>query len=92
MGRLDAAQADAQKTLVLFQKSAGPGSVSSDIGLAYLTLGQVHAAQGKPEEARAAFGAALEHLEPTLGADHPKTREAAQGAASGLDSRAAKSR
>ena len=39
-------------------------------------LGRALEGEGKTEEARAAFEAALEQLEPSIGADHPLTREA----------------
>ena len=45
-------------------------------------LGRALAGEGRTEEARAAFAAALAQLEPTLGADHPKTREAREAATS----------
>ena len=46
------------------------------MGLARLVLARALSAQGKSNEARVAFAAALEHLRPTLGEDHPYTRDA----------------
>jgi serine/threonine-protein kinase len=73
--RLDEARSDAARALRVTQ-AAGPGAFSSGTGRAYLALGRALRAQGRPAEARAAFTSALEHLQPSLGADHPETREA----------------
>jgi hypothetical protein len=51
---------------------------SSDVGYAYLARGRALQALGKPEEARAAFVSAIEHLRATLGPDHPDTQTARQ--------------
>jgi serine/threonine protein kinase len=78
MGRLEDARADADRALGLEQKR-GPVSLgTSGLGRAWLTLGRVLRAQNQPEEARAALAAAVEHLTPSLGADHPETRLAKQ--------------
>jgi tetratricopeptide (TPR) repeat protein len=74
--RLDWAAADARRSLGLELEAAAPGIFSSNLGLAYLALGRVLAAQGKFSEARSAFTSALENLQPTLGTDHPETRDA----------------
>jgi len=76
LGRANDAAMDAARALELLRKSAEPGALSSDIGQAYCTLGRAQLAQGKPEEARAAFRSALENLQNTLGPDHPDTRNA----------------
>jgi tetratricopeptide (TPR) repeat protein len=75
--RFDAVVADAQKILSIEEPAIGPGQHSSRIGRAHLTLAHALTAQAKRDEARTAYAVALEHLEPTLGADHPETREAA---------------
>jgi len=49
---------------------------------AVLALGRALQAQGKPNEARAAFASAVEQLKPSLGEQHPATRSAQQLAAS----------
>jgi tetratricopeptide (TPR) repeat protein len=72
----DEARADAERALAMERKVAGSEEASSRIGRADLTLSRAFRAQGRPEEAQAAGAAALRHLEPTLGADHPKTRAA----------------
>jgi len=73
---LEEARADAAKALGLWQQTLEPGSLSSAVGRCYLALGRALQGQGQPGEARAAFASALEHLQPTLGADHPETQDA----------------
>jgi tetratricopeptide (TPR) repeat protein len=72
------AAADASRALSLLQVAAQPGTFSSNLGHAYLSLGRALQARGKREEARAAFRSAAEHLQNTLGPDHPDTRSARQ--------------
>ena len=79
--RPDEAAADAARGLKLLQAAAQPGSFSSGLGRAYLTLGQALVAQGKRDEARATFASAAEHLQKAIGPDHPDTREALRLAA-----------
>jgi serine/threonine-protein kinase len=76
--RPDEAAADATRGLSLLQTAAQPGTFSSTLGRAYLTLGRALQAQGKPEEARAALRSAVQHLQSALGPDHPDTRAARQ--------------
>jgi serine/threonine-protein kinase len=76
LGELEKARSDAARALRLQEEAVGPGAASSVIGGAQLALGRALRALGQPEDARAAAASALEHLEPTLGADHPETREA----------------
>jgi serine/threonine protein kinase len=75
LGRVQEAQADADSALRLAQKSVAPGTLTCAIGRAYLALGRALQA-GKDDEARPAFASALEHLQASLGADHPDTRTA----------------
>jgi serine/threonine-protein kinase len=84
LSRPDEAAADASRALSLLQATAQPGTFSSNLGHAYLSLGRALQALGKREEARAAFRSAAEHLQNTVGPDHPDTRSARQLA--GLDS------
>ena len=79
--RLEEAGEDAARALAMEQQAAVPGASSSGIGRAYLMLGRALDAQGERDEAQVAFASALKHLEPTLGGNHPKTQEAARGAA-----------
>jgi serine/threonine-protein kinase len=75
-GRHDEAAADVRRALAAAQSAVEPGARSSFIGLAHLALARALRAQGKEGEAGAAYAAALVHLEPTLGTDHPDSREA----------------
>ena len=86
-GRFPEAEADARKQLELERRATGSGGSFSGVGRAYLALGRALAEESRSEEARAAFGSALQNLEPTLGPEHPKTREARRGAS--VDQRAA---
>jgi tetratricopeptide (TPR) repeat protein len=76
LGRAEAAAADASRALALEVAQAEGGSVSGYVGRAYLALGRALGAAGKSGDARAALTSALDHLEPTLGADHADTRSA----------------
>jgi serine/threonine-protein kinase len=82
-GRPDAAAADVNKALELFQANTAPGVFSYRTGRAYLFLARALKAQGKEEDARAAARTAAEHLQSAAGPDHPDTRSARQLA--GLD-------
>jgi serine/threonine protein kinase/tetratricopeptide (TPR) repeat protein len=76
LGRLAEAKTEAEHALRLWRESVEPHSPSSLVGQAHLLLGQILAAQDKSEQADAAFAAAAIQLEPTVGPDHPHTREA----------------
>jgi eukaryotic-like serine/threonine-protein kinase len=73
----ESAVTDANRAVRL-QSAAQPGMFSSKLGYAYLALGHALQSQGKREQARAAFRSAGEHLQSTLGPDHPDTRSARQ--------------
>ena len=77
-GRPDEAVADAARALDMFQKVAQPGEHSRILGKAYLILARALAALGKVDEARAAAHSAAEHLQASLGPDHPDTQSAQQ--------------
>jgi eukaryotic-like serine/threonine-protein kinase len=79
----DHAAADAARAVSLLQAAVKQGEVSSKLGDAYLALGRALQAQGKSEEARAAFRSALDNLQSTVGPDHPDTRSARQFAEAG---------
>jgi tetratricopeptide (TPR) repeat protein len=81
LDRVEQARNDALRALELEQQVAGTGNLSSGAGRAHLALAQALHAQGRLAEARAVGYAAVEHLTPTLGADHPETRLARQLAA-----------
>jgi serine/threonine-protein kinase len=86
-GRQDQASSDASRAVGLVQLRIEQGTFSSILGFAYLALGHALQAQGKGDEARAAFRSAAEQLEPTIGLDHPDTRAALQLAETGAASR-----
>jgi cytochrome c-type biogenesis protein CcmH/NrfG len=50
---------------------------SALLGGAYLAWARALRAEGMTAEAKAAYASALTELTPTMGADNPKTREAA---------------
>jgi tetratricopeptide (TPR) repeat protein len=77
-GKTEAALADANRALAQLQKGAEPGTYSCHIGHAFLNIGQALKAQGQVDEARAAFGAATDNLQRTLGPNHPDTKTASQ--------------
>ena len=79
----DQAAADATRALSQLQADAQSGTFSNKMGGAYLARARALQAQGKGEEARAAALSAAEHLQSTLGSDHPDARAARQLA--GLD-------
>lgn len=85
--RFDLALPDAQRASPLFRELAGPGAPSSFLGRCDLVQGSALAASGQTAEARGAFSSAVEHLRPTLGADHPRTREAERLASTGVANR-----
>jgi len=80
LGQADQAAADAAKQLTMVESGFDPGQYSSNLGYAYLNVGMALQAQGKRDEARAAFRSAATHLENALGPDHPDTRNAIQSA------------
>jgi tetratricopeptide (TPR) repeat protein len=82
LGQADAAASDAARGLELRQKSVEPGTLASDLGHAYYILGRALQAQGKAEQAGAAFRSAVDHLQSALGPNHPDTQSARQMAAS----------
>jgi len=78
MGRLDRARDDAREAVRLELEGVVPEIFSSHLGRCYLALGRALQGQGRIDQARAAFASALQHLEPSLGANHSDTRAARQ--------------
>jgi serine/threonine-protein kinase len=70
------AAADATRALNMLKNTVQPGTFSSFLGHAYLTLGRALEDQGRREEANAEFRSAAEHLQNTLGPQHPDTLSA----------------
>jgi serine/threonine protein kinase len=75
-GRIDEAAADAARSVSLLQAAGQSETFSSVVGHVYIDLGLALQAQDKQAEARTAFQSAAEHLQKTLGPDHPDTRRA----------------
>ena len=75
-GQPSRAADDAERALTLLKSASPPAAFSSHIGRAYLNLGRALLAQGKRDEANAAFRPALENLQNTVGPDNPDTRSA----------------
>ena len=75
-GLIDQALADDSRAIKLLQSSIEPGTFSTQLARSYLSLGYALEAQGKHDEARAAFRTASEHFEKTLGSSNPNTRSA----------------
>jgi hypothetical protein len=76
---VEEARADAVRALALQQADVGMNFRSSLVGRAHLVFARALHAEGHLDQAREEYASALEHLEPTLGKDHPDTLEAAQG-------------
>ncbi len=74
----EVAVSDAERAVKLLQSSTQPGIYSCYLGRAYLILGLAQRDQGQLNQARTSFRIAAEHLQNTLGADHPDTRVARQ--------------
>jgi tetratricopeptide (TPR) repeat protein len=87
LGRVEQAASDAARAVKLLQAASEPGMPSGYLGKTYLALGRALQMQGKADEARAAFLSAGDHLQKTLGPNHPDTRAALQLAESGVGSR-----
>jgi tetratricopeptide (TPR) repeat protein len=81
----DKAAEDARRALKISLDVAQPGTLSSKVGRAYLALGRALEAQSQPQEARAAFRSAVEHLQSALGPDHLETRAARKLAEPGIE-------
>jgi len=79
--RLQDARLRAETALRMERDAGEAGVFSSRIGRAHLALGRALQAEGRIGDAHAAFRSAAEHLAPSLGADHPDTREARRRAA-----------
>jgi ATP/maltotriose-dependent transcriptional regulator MalT len=74
LGRPAAARADSERSIRVNVDISTPEAHSANLGLAYLAEGRALLALGSPAEAAHALSTAVEHLRPTLGADHPQTR------------------
>ncbi len=73
------AAASAERSVRLLLQAAEAGTHSAWLGNAYLAWARALRAAGKTAGAKAAYASALTELTPTMGADNPQTREAAEG-------------
>jgi hypothetical protein len=76
LGNATAAAEAAGRALAHAASFVKTGEPSYLIGHAKSVLGEVEQARGDEEAARASFQAARQHLEATLGPEHPATRKA----------------
>ncbi|HEX4772355.1 MAG TPA: protein kinase [Bryobacteraceae bacterium] len=76
MHKFAEAELDAQRALTIGRGIVQPGAFSCNLGWEYLALGRALQAQSQYGDARAALEAAVEHLEHTLGQDHPDAQRA----------------
>jgi eukaryotic-like serine/threonine-protein kinase len=74
----DLAVGDAARALELLQTEMQSGIHSSNVGRAFLAQARALKAMGRLDEAHSASRTAFEHLQDTLGPDHPETRSAYQ--------------
>ncbi len=81
LGNGAAAAASVDSALALAESFVEKGAPSYLVGLSLAARGEILAAAGKPDEARAAFRSASDHLQRTLGADHPTARRTRERAA-----------
>jgi eukaryotic-like serine/threonine-protein kinase len=77
-GDVAAALADGERSLRIARAVQGDSPQSSQTGLAYSLLARVHERRGELAEARSAANHAIEHLQITLGVQHPETTRARQ--------------
>ena len=76
LGRGPAAATAADHAIALAESFVEKDAPSYLVGLSRAALGEVQLANGQGDAGRATFQAALAHLERTLGADHPATKDA----------------
>ncbi len=88
LGQPAAAEAAARKALALSESFVDEDAPSYLVGLSLAALGDIEVAAGRAEAGRATIEKALEHLNTTLGPEHPAT-VAARGA-SGVTTAATK--
>jgi tetratricopeptide (TPR) repeat protein len=78
LGQMDKAVTDAERAVGMMHTYYGKDAFSAFIGQADVELGRALRALGKSDEARTAFRSATEHLDRTLGSNHPETCAARQ--------------
>jgi eukaryotic-like serine/threonine-protein kinase len=70
---VEPAASDVERAVGVWNEAIPPGTTSSNLGRALMTLAGVRQAQQRPDEARTALREALAHLEDAAGPDHPDT-------------------
>jgi hypothetical protein len=75
-GAIDAALADAQRSLEISRKLQGEKPYSSLTGLSLLLIARIHEQRGEHRAAQALAAQAAPHLVETLSAKHPETLRA----------------
>lgn len=75
-GRSDDAAGSASRAVTLLQASVPAGTFSCNLGRAYLALGRALQSEGKDQQAETALQSAVQHLQNTLGYEHPEARSA----------------
>ena len=73
LGRREEALASAQRALALSESFVEAGAPSYLVGLSLLADADIRRAAGDSEAARGSYRRALDHLQRTLGPDHPAT-------------------
>jgi eukaryotic-like serine/threonine-protein kinase len=73
LGKAGKAAEDASRAVNLLRPSNLPGIFSNHLGHADMALGRALQAEGKSDQAHAAFRSAAEQFRNTLGAKHPET-------------------
>src|SRR5262249_34155968 len=76
LGHGDAARTEAQRAITLSESFVEKGSPSYLIGLSRAQLGEIQLANHDAAAARASLASAVDHLQRTLGPNHPATVEA----------------
>jgi serine/threonine-protein kinase len=81
LGQGAAAATTAGRAIALAESFVEKDAPSYLVGLSRNALGEIQLANGEKDAAQASFRVALDHLERTLGPDHPATRNARSRAA-----------
>ncbi|HKD18578.1 MAG TPA: protein kinase [Thermoanaerobaculia bacterium] len=76
LGHREAAEAAAHRAIAFSESLVEKGAPSYLVGLSRSMLGQIQIAEGETNAARESLEIASDHLQRTLGSDHPETREA----------------
>jgi hypothetical protein len=75
-GKFAEARADAERLVPLVLAETPEGALSATVGVAYLTLGEALAGEGRTAEAKTVLTDAIRHLDDAAGAAHPDAKRA----------------